>query len=131
MTLLCCIFTLNGVLCLGKLHSFVLFRGIHMISSCASHQSLRLTVGQKGVVQTVSEKMCTVYLYDEMREVSSIPVSYVKPVELVKGDKVHCISYSVVNDKTSLELMMLICLLTVELQLLSCVNRSDFFHKLW
>ena len=50
-------------------------------------QNLQLT-GKKGVVQNVSGNMCTVYLYDEKREVS-ISVRNVKPGKVAKQDKVY------------------------------------------
>lgn len=46
---------------------------------------------QKGVVRTVSGNACTVYLYDEMREVS-IPINQVDPTELKKKDRVRTLN---------------------------------------
>lgn len=44
---------------------------------------------KKGVVRTVSENTCTVYLYDEKRDVS-VSINNVDPGEPVKQDKVCC-----------------------------------------
>ena len=46
---------------------------------------------KKGVVRTVSGNTCTVYLYDEKRDVS-VSINNVDPGEPVKQDKVCCIS---------------------------------------
>ena len=47
---------------------------------------------KKGVVRTVSGNTCTVYLYDEKRDVS-VSINNVDPGEPVKGDKVCCLSF--------------------------------------
>lgn len=44
---------------------------------------------KKGVVRTVSGNTCTVYLYDEKRDVS-VSINNVDPGEPVKQDKVCC-----------------------------------------
>ena len=44
---------------------------------------------KKGVVRTVSGNTCTVYLYDEKRDVS-VSINNVDPGEPVKQDKVGC-----------------------------------------
>ena len=46
---------------------------------------------KKGVVRTVSGGTCTVYLYDEQRDVS-VSIHNVDPGEPVKQDKVTCTS---------------------------------------
>ena len=46
---------------------------------------------KKGVVRTVSGNTCTVYLYDEKRDVS-VSINNVDPGEPVKQDKVWFIS---------------------------------------
>ena len=48
---------------------------------------------KKGVVRTVSGNTCTVYLYDEKRDVS-VSINNVDPGEPVKQDKVCCYTSS-------------------------------------
>ena len=65
-----------------------LSRDVHVVCRFQDPQLM----DKKGVVRTVSGNTCTVYLYDEKRDVS-VSINNVDPGEPVKGDKVCRLSF--------------------------------------